>query len=89
MDGSQSEEVRSNFIGLRDLHMAGRKERSQGMATLEHGTNSPPVASQRRGNARKEGMTFSSPEGLTNWSAERTEEDWEDREGSPSLSQKG
>lgn len=40
---------------------------------------------QRRGNARKEGMTFSSPEGLTNWSAERTEEDWEDREGSPSL----
>ena len=78
MDGSQSEKVRGNFIGLRDMHMAGRKERWQRMATLEDGINSRPIASQRRDNARKEGMTFSSPEGLTNWSSERTEEDWED-----------
>ena len=40
MDGSQSEKVRGNFIGLRDMHMAGRKERWQRMATLEDGINS-------------------------------------------------
>ena len=74
MDGSPSEEVRSNLLGLGDMHMPERKEGLQGMATLVDGIDSPPVASQSRGKARKEGMTFSSPEGLTNWSSERMEE---------------